>query len=841
MNLKEIKKIPIQDVARQLGVTHNGSLKLKCFNSSFHRNGDKTPSLSLNITNNRFKCFSCGESGSPVDLYMGYQNVDLNQAIQELGRVYSEGISCKGIKSKDTEKEYLSAGIKKWKLGDKVYTEHFSYKKYVKVRFRNPSDKSDKQDIYFTRTENEKFIIGRKCPPELFNAAELLQRQNDVICFVEGEPCVNSMKSLGFLSTTTGSATITENTFTPEMVSLVKDREIVVFPDNDEPGKKLVESLTGLLGSSVKSVKTVDIPSVWLKLFKEEMPEKADIKDFIEKYKSVHSDSGLKNEIDKMIAEAKSVEVVEVVEVDSSEQNPTIEDSTIFPEIPFPFEIFPNELNNFISKLSDSLHVPSSLTACCILPIVGGSIGNTLRVSPKQGWSEPSFIWMMILADTGKGKSPVISKLMAPLNDMQIEEYKKHSEALKEYENQTRKAKKNDDIDLPDKPKLKHFKVTEFTIESLVDIFHDDPHGVSIYRDELAGLFFGLNQYKGGKGSDRQQLLELFNCSPLKVDRKNKVTCTENSGASIIGGLQPRVMQEIFDEKSFDDGLIPRFLVSHTEPIARKFSRVSISDNDTKYWKDILEWCYGLQDFYGGREYLQSVTIPFSDKALDVFEKFFNEYEQTAPFLSHKSQVFIPKLITYCLRLTGVLHTLRSYPCRNKFSERIPPETVTDAVKLVKYFAGQMVKSLELYKKQEKPLNEYQERLINVLWELRHEVANGKLLLGKIVSKFNQSLPELLQHTPHKIKSILTADFGLETKRGTGNLSSLIWESVKIKELFQKTNLTNLTNLTDLIEKRESDSRKVTEVNLVKFDSGKNISTSIDLNKDKWELVGDKI
>ncbi len=77
--------IKITDLARDLGLQVKGK-QARCFNSSQHKRGDKTPSLGLDLDTNRFKCFACGVSGSIIDLYKEVKGVDLSQAIKELAQ-----------------------------------------------------------------------------------------------------------------------------------------------------------------------------------------------------------------------------------------------------------------------------------------------------------------------------------------------------------------------------------------------------------------------------------------------------------------------------------------------------------------------------------------------------------------------------------------------------------------------------------------------------------------------------------------------------------------------------------------------------------------------------------
>ena len=75
--LQKLRDLPIEGVAERLGLRVE---RHKCL-CPFH--DDHTPSLTFK--NNKFKCWSCGESGDTISLVMKYQNVGFKEACQYLG------------------------------------------------------------------------------------------------------------------------------------------------------------------------------------------------------------------------------------------------------------------------------------------------------------------------------------------------------------------------------------------------------------------------------------------------------------------------------------------------------------------------------------------------------------------------------------------------------------------------------------------------------------------------------------------------------------------------------------------------------------------------------------
>ena len=78
MDLEPIKKIPITDIARALGIEVRGS-KAMCFNG----HDKNTPSLTFYEASNSWKCFgSCDQGGDNIELVMRVLGIDFKAAIK---------------------------------------------------------------------------------------------------------------------------------------------------------------------------------------------------------------------------------------------------------------------------------------------------------------------------------------------------------------------------------------------------------------------------------------------------------------------------------------------------------------------------------------------------------------------------------------------------------------------------------------------------------------------------------------------------------------------------------------------------------------------------------------
>lgn len=757
-------------------------------------NDNKTKSFSIFLTESGeywFKCFGCGATGDTIYFFQKIENITKGEAIKQLNDRFNGGTSTHHACHKHSKNSsFALEQIKTFVInGEYKYNRHHFYYAasplYLKVIFKDNA--GNNTALFYHQTENNKWQKGIGGEAVLYNQKALEERPHDIVIYTEGEKDTDTLKALNYLAVTAGGATA----FKPAMAEKLKERDVVLFADNDESGYKSIDTIAGYILSIAKSVAIAELPTYWLKFFQEVMPEKADITDLVEKYKTIHGNEGLKNVIDEIIKNAKPVES-ESIDIEELEEQESITDEKLLPMTHFPFDVFSEELQLLIEKISHCYQVEPSMVASVMLPLVGGAVGNTIRVSPKKGWCESSFLWMAIIAETGHGKSPIIKALAKPIINAQGEAQREHQDEMADYEDDLRKFnayKKADQASIkpPTKPTLRHYMVSDSTVEALGSVFEVTPRGVNIIWDELSGWLNSLNQYKTKSGNDRQHFLSLWNPEPWKIDRKSTGSkFIQNTGASILGGIQPRIIPKVLGDEGFDDGFIPRFLLLHTEIAKKRFTKEGIDDIDLMPWNELIAFCYRQRIEINYSGFVQPKFLILSEDALTVFEEFYNHCYNITPYLSLKAKVFPPKLISYSLRLMGVIHVINSFSEGKIITAVIEPEIADKAIKLTKFYAGQAIKALRLYGKKEEELDEYQKRLIETLYKLQNEVESGRLSIFKIRNAYNEGLPEEIQ-VPERSKKFfdMLKSINLKPDR-RGGKSFLEWENNKLQKLFTK-------------------------------------------------------
>lgn len=126
----------------------------------------------------------------------------------------------------------------------------------IVARFNLPDGKKETLPLAWCKDESGKTEWRWKSmlePRPLYN----LPIEDDFVVIVEGEKCADAIKEIGLPVTTWagGSSALTKTDFAP-----LRGKTVVIWPDNDTPGRRCAESLKSILAPIVAGIKTVPIP-----------------------------------------------------------------------------------------------------------------------------------------------------------------------------------------------------------------------------------------------------------------------------------------------------------------------------------------------------------------------------------------------------------------------------------------------------------------------------------------------------------------------------------------------------------------------------------------------------
>jgi CRISPR-associated protein Cmr3 len=247
-------------------------------------------------------------------------------------------------------------------------------------------------------------------------------------------------------------------------------------------------------------------------------------------------------------------------------------------------KILPEKLANAIDHHARLTGLRSEAYLTALLSGLSSTLhpDTSLNLYPQTNWKVPPNLYSAIVALSGEGKS-IIGRAMIsdPLKtliegddqdyDAKLSEYKA---ALAAYE-MLKKSKNSEALSeaYPDGPPAKPTRRIRYfsggTGEGIARYAaNSQEKGMLLFRDEIAGLFKSANQYRGGRGSDSEDILEYYDGTPpitLRADPDKTVVCRKIL-LSIYGTIQPGVLEKLLGDKEDSSGQWARFLFCQLPP-----------------------------------------------------------------------------------------------------------------------------------------------------------------------------------------------------------------------------------------------------------------------------------
>ena len=234
---------------------------------------------------------------------------------------------------------------------------------------------------------------------------------------------------------------------------------------------------------------------------------------------------------------------------------------------PFPLDILPGVAHEFVVTKSTAMGADPSALAMAELAAFSGAIHHRFRVKMMENndWYEHVRLWVLLFGRPSWLKSPIMDAVLRPIRLREGELRRDYEAQLCTWKAQ-HKGKNADGLgDGEEKPEQpERLLVGDITTEMLCEVMSRSNRGSLAEHDELAGWIGRMERYhSGGKGAstDRAFYLRCWSGGPYTYDRKNSGEIrVPNASLSILGGIQPRRMDELQDLTS--DGLLQRFLTT---------------------------------------------------------------------------------------------------------------------------------------------------------------------------------------------------------------------------------------------------------------------------------------
>jgi len=357
-------------------------------------------------------------------------------------------------------------------------------------------------------------------------------------------------------------------------------------------------------------------------------------------------------------------------------------------KIEFPLEVFPKRLQEAIVDVSYCTGFPYDFTAVSVLSACATAIGNSYRINVKSTWNESSSLFIVINASKGVNKSSPPVWALSPINKKEKEIYKQYKEYVKEWELDPNEKKKM--------PVLTKTIISDATPESVVMQLSNNPRGILIYYDELAGFVKKFNRYSNG--DEEQFYLSAWSNKTIIVDRKTQISLrVDDPVLNIIGTIQPGIFDKYFKDKE-ESGFTDRWLICCPEIVERE----GWVDDDPKpennqYYHQLINNLFRLNMKMDDYDNITFNTIKYSKEAYEIIKAW--QHANARKINSTNSEVVrgvLSKMETYINRFSLILHLI-DHCDRN---EAIPPYEVDinsakKAMKLATFFTENALRSRE--------------------------------------------------------------------------------------------------------------------------------------------------
>jgi hypothetical protein len=372
------------------------------------------------------------------------------------------------------------------------------------------------------------------------------------------------------------------------------------------------------------------------------------------------------------------------------------------PPADFPAEALPPVLAEYVVQTAAAMGCAAPYVALPTLAAAFGCVGNTRRVLVRRRWEEPAVGWFALVGESGTLKTPAQAEALAPLRRVAARLAREHREALRgfawereKYQRARAQAlKKGKEMPLePERPPDTRVLVSDVTIERLAVLLADNPRGLLLERDELAGWVGSFTRY-GGKdvaSGDLPHWLSIFNARPITVDRKTGDRPSVHvpaAAVSLIGGIQPGIWRRVMAAAHWDSGLVARLLPSWPAERKKAWTDAEAGAACVEAYEELLGKLLATpmpHDEDGPAPFVVKMTAD----AHEAWVEFYGEWAERQSAADGEPRAMLSKLEGYCARLALVHHVVSRVSAGQDDCDPVEVGSVKAAMTLTRWFADE--------------------------------------------------------------------------------------------------------------------------------------------------------
>jgi Protein of unknown function (DUF3987) len=351
-------------------------------------------------------------------------------------------------------------------------------------------------------------------------------------------------------------------------------------------------------------------------------------------------------------------------------------------------EILPESLAEPIDRLAKMLNLRPECYLLALLTQCGSLLraDTSTMLHPQTNYRVRPNYFGAIVTESSQKKTPILRAIISDPMERLLDKARSNFEgaqAVHEIEMANWKTSKADDKGpAPTPPVRKVYSFTKPTGEGIAAQAGRLPEQGMLYLcDELASLFKSANQYRGGKGSDEEDMLEYWSGGGAVVLRVSGVTVdVKNVSLSIFGNIQPKVLAGFIGDGDDNNGKFARFDFVQQPLAATELSRDSLKVDITPM----------LTALYERLDTLSLNRFELDDAAHDLFISFYNQCDKKRE--RHPKQgmrAMLGKAAEKVGKLATIIHCIHAAHKGSEISKYISVESVRAAIKFTQYTTEQ--------------------------------------------------------------------------------------------------------------------------------------------------------
>src|SRR5262249_54640429 len=214
----------------------------------------------------------------------------------------------------------------------------------------------------------------------------------------------------------------------------------------------------------------------------------------------------------------------------------------------------------------------------------------------------------------------------------------------------------------PEPPVLKRLVCSDTTVEKLAELLEDNPRGILLARDELAGWLTSFTRYKSKQGvTALPNWPEMFQAGTIVVDRKtgNRTTLfVHNAAVSITGGIQPHVLAKGLTPEFMDAGGAARLLMAMPTKIKKRWTDAEVPREVEDAYHQVLDKLIQLDLDHDEDGECRPYMLDLAEDAKKLWVAFYNSWAAEQANAEGELAAAYSKLEGYAARLALIHHVV---------------------------------------------------------------------------------------------------------------------------------------------------------------------------------------